>query len=132
MRVARVAKQVALFSACLLACTAINAMIWGTFVTGNLYHCTDAVGLDYLGGPSEWVHGTVAGQSGNYGDTIAPGWSIQGLELLWLAMIGASVVVSAAVAWRPWRAQRPIDGRRGFPVEIRPSLEQGAEGSITD
>jgi hypothetical protein len=126
MRGLRLARQIALFSGCLLVCTVINTTIWESCVANHLYHCTDSVGFDYLGGPPHWVHGTVAGQTGNYGDTIAPGWSFQELILLWLTMIGASFVVSILVAWRPWRAQRPFDGRRGFPIEPRSPLAADA------
>ena len=82
------------FTLAMVACTVVCTVLWQTCVTDVLYHCSDSVWLDYLQGPSGWVHGTVAGQSGNFGDTIRPGWSFGGLKALWLSLLAVSVTVS--------------------------------------
>jgi hypothetical protein len=88
---------------CTVACTALSQ----SCVTDVLYHCTDSLWLDYLQGPGGWVHGTVAGQPGNFGDTIKPGWSVAGLEALWFTLPAASVVVSLVLSRVRWSAVPP-------------------------
>jgi hypothetical protein len=65
------------------------------------------VGFDYIQGPGGWVHGVVAGQPGNYGDTIRPGWSLGRLEWLWAAMLSVSVAFSLVLARVRWSGSPP-------------------------
>jgi hypothetical protein len=82
------------FMLSLMACTVACTVLWQCFVTDVLYHCTDSLGLDYLQGPSDWVHGAAAGQPGDFGDTIHPGWTLGRLTALWYLLIVGSIIVS--------------------------------------
>jgi hypothetical protein len=97
------------FSLAMIACTAACTALWQSYVTDVLYHCSDPLWLDYLQGPGGWVHGGVAGQPGNFGDTIQPGWSLGRLEALWFAMLATSDVVSLALSRIRWSG-KPHNG----------------------
>ena len=92
------------FVAAMIVCTVVCTVVWSYCVQDVLYHCTDSIPLDYLSGSENWVHGAVVGQPGNYGDTIAPGWTLGRLEGLWYLMFGGSVAVSAGMAWVSWNS----------------------------
>src|SRR5437870_1973837 len=86
------------FTLVMVACTAACTVLWQSCVTDVLYQCSDPVWLDYLQGPSGWVHGTVAGQPGNFGDTIRPGWSMLRLKALWFSLLAVSVAISLVLS----------------------------------
>jgi hypothetical protein len=90
------------FTLAMVACTATCTAVWQSCVTDVLYHCSDSLWLDYLQGPGGWVHGDAAGQPGNFGDTIRPGWSLRGLEALWFSMLAASVIASLVLSRIRW------------------------------
>ena len=79
------------FTLSLIACTVACTILWQCYVTDVLYHCTDSVCLDYLQGPGGWIHGKVAGQPGEFGDTIRPGWTLGRLKLLWYSLLAGGV-----------------------------------------
>jgi hypothetical protein len=88
-------------------CTIIFEFVWDLYVMDTLYHCTDSLGLNYIRGPSSWVHGNVmSGPPRTDADTIAAGWDIGMLELMWLSLIVLSLVLSGAAAWLPVRNRR--------------------------
>ena len=96
----------------LLFCTIASATIWQAAITDNLYHCADSLPpLNFFFGPS-WVHGKPAGEPGNFGDTIRPGWTNASLTILWLLFIVASIGTSAAFpaicVYRAFRRRRLI------------------------
>jgi hypothetical protein len=86
-----------------IACTVICTVIWQCCVTDVLYHCTDSLWLDYLAGPGSWVHGKIVGQPGDFGDTIRPGWTLNGIKAIWYLMIAVSILCSFAVGRMRWR-----------------------------
>ena len=90
------------FMLTMATCTIVCAILWQRCVTDVLYHCSDSLGFDYLQGPGGWVHGTVAGQPGSYGDTIRPGWSFGSLQGLWAITLATSAVVSLVLARMRW------------------------------
>jgi hypothetical protein len=84
--------------------TIVCASIWGGVIDDHLYHCTDAVGLDYFQ-PGNWVHGRIeyvkkidVHRSMSEPDTIKDGWNVPGLWCLWLGLFGASLAVSHLLA----------------------------------
>jgi hypothetical protein len=97
------------FVIAMLVCTAACTALWQLCITNVLYHCTDSLWLDYLQGPSGWVHGTPAGQPGNFGDAIRPGWSIGRLEVLWSSLLAGSVIVSLILSRIHWLHTRQPD-----------------------
>lgn len=90
------------FVAILTACLVVASACWDSFVVGKLYHCTDEIGFGLLS-PGDWVHEDVAAvpkidpsATMSEPDQILTGWSIGRLRVLWLGMIGASLLVSGA------------------------------------
>lgn len=101
-------KMSAQFFLMLIVMTILCAVVWQQFITDTLYHCTDALWLDFLR-PGHWVHEPVASvaqvvrsRSMSEPDTISAGWSMTGLWSLWYSFVGVSVVVSVLVALAPW------------------------------
>jgi hypothetical protein len=93
------------FAIVLAASTVACTVFWRSCVTDALYRCSDSVWLDYLQGPGGWVHGTVAGQPGQFGDTIRQGWSLGGLEALWFSLVIVSIAVSVVLSRIRWVRQ---------------------------
>ena len=92
-------------------------VIWEFGVNGLIYHCTDAVFLDFLGGPKSWVHGIeVAGTSPGTGDWIARGWSMTGLKMLWFCLIALDIGLSAWLASMPLIAEERGDAQDSNPT----------------
>jgi hypothetical protein len=91
-------------------------IIWGRFVDGVLYNCTDEL-FGYFT-PDNFVH-EYAGMkvrvvahvdpsdSMSAGDSIKEGWTIPRLWALWFAFLGTSLLLSGALALLPWRLHRP-------------------------
>lgn len=107
-RVMHMLKMAAKFLLTLTVTTILCAVVWQRFVTETLYHCTDALWLDFLR-PGHWVHEPVVSvaqvvrsRSMSEPDTIRAGWSMAGLWSLWYSWIGVSVVVSVLLACAPW------------------------------
>jgi len=104
-------KIASVFLLSLLAMTIVCTVVWQQFVTDVLYHCTDAMWLDYLF-PGHWVHNPMAvahvvpSRSMSEPDTIRAGWSISSLWGLWCLFFGASVVVSILMARLSRRPKR--------------------------
>lgn len=113
------------FLGLLLACTIVAEIAWDAAVMDNLYHCTDSLGLNYIRGPSSWVHGNFAGNVSDIGDTIAPGWSKTLLVLLWLSFIAASLLLSACATALLHHKKRDI--RRGFEPLLDREQHRGRE-----
>jgi hypothetical protein len=100
------------FLVTLIVMTILCTVVWQQFVTDTLYHCTDALWLDFLR-PGHWVHEPVASvaqvvrrRSMSEPDTIRAGWSMTGLWSLWYSFVGVSVAVSALLARAPWIPRR--------------------------
>jgi hypothetical protein len=98
--------------------TILCEIVWGKFVDGVLYNCTDEL-FGYLT-PDGFVH-EYAGMkvrvvdkinpddSMSAGDSIKEGWTVPRLWLLWYSFLGTSLAVSLWLAWLPWR----------FPLKTR-------------
>jgi hypothetical protein len=95
----RVVLRAVKFVVALLACSVLCTFFWETVVAGTVYHCTDPGFLEFLT-PGDWAHGEVAGKAGHYGDTLARGWSMTGLWVLWYSLVVGSVALSAWFAFR--------------------------------
>ena len=78
---------------------------WEEIVKDRLYHCLQPQPMDFLR-PGEWIHGTVAGGTENYGDWIRPGWSIITIWAAWISAVLLSIVCSFLLAIRRWRRSR--------------------------
>lgn len=88
--------RIAIFLVSLFVCTVWCVLFWDWFVAEKIYHCTDAVGLEFLQ-PGDWCHLA-------QGDTLRPGWSIAGLWALWIALASGSLVASGLISiylWHP-------------------------------
>jgi hypothetical protein len=100
-----------------------GAIIWGAFVEGHVYNCTDSMGMGFFI-PGDWVHFD-HGHLG-YGDTIAPGWSWSLIWLLWLGFYAAILVGSILLT----RLALPYTNRvvRGFPVVDQTPAQSASAG----
>lgn len=89
--------------------TIICSIVWGKFVDGNIYDCTDPL-FGYLS-PDGWIGGNnfpvvvvkqvVSGRSMGEPDEIKEGWSVADLWGLWFLFFGASLAISILFAWWP-------------------------------
>ncbi len=110
--------KIAAFLILMLVCTISCAVIWGDFVDGKLYNCTDSIPFGFLH-PGDWVHShngiSVAVVTKitptdpmEKPDSIEEGWSVPKLWLLWWSFVVASVVISASSAFlffRYWKSK---------------------------
>src|ERR1700761_6810183 len=78
-------------------------IVWNTYVDGQLYHCTDEVGLDFIF-PGNWVHGdyiyvpdVMVSRTMSDPDTIKIGWSFAKLWGLWFCFAAVAVTISLFV-----------------------------------
>jgi hypothetical protein len=97
---ARLMAKVAIFLIMLLACTISCTVIWGNFVDGKLYNCTDSLPFNFLS-PGDWVHGNYVtvlkidpSDSMSKPDSIKEGWSVPKLWFLWFSFFAVSVAIS--------------------------------------
>jgi hypothetical protein len=89
----------------LVLCTVLCTLGWEELVKDRLYHCMQSQPMDFLR-PGDWVHGTIAGGTGNYGDWIRPGWGIAGIWAVWAGCAVVSAAISVILAIIPWRRSR--------------------------
>jgi hypothetical protein len=95
----------------MIVMTILCTIIWQKFITDTLYHCTDAIWLDYFF-PGTWVHDPVSvtqvvrNRPMSEPDTIKAGWTVAGLWTLWYAFAGVSLLVSFLAALVPWVSKR--------------------------
>jgi hypothetical protein len=95
--------------------TIICGIIWGRFVDGKVYDCTDPM-FGYLS-PDGWVGGNHwpvivvkqvdSDRPTGDPDEIKEGWSVADLWVLWFLFFGTSLVISILFAWWP----DPAEGR---------------------
>jgi hypothetical protein len=116
-------KGLAKFVLVFLFMTIVCEIVWGKFVDGVLYNCTDEL-FGYLT-PDNFVH-EYAGMrvrvvdhinrddSMSSGDSIKAGWTIGRLWCLWFGFFGTSIIVSIALARLPWRRVAQTDS--GYPT----------------
>jgi hypothetical protein len=107
LNLSRLMAKTAAFLLSLLACTILCTIIWGDFVEGKLYNCTDSVPFDFLR-PGDWVHShdglPVAvvpkinpSDSMSMPDSIKEGWSVPKLWCLWCSFIAVSIAISVSL-----------------------------------
>ena len=101
-------KMYAMLIVTLIGMTFLSTRVWQLLVTDTLYHCTDAMWLDFLN-PGSWVHDPVVlvaqvlpSSSMSEPDTIRVGWSMSSLWNLWYSFVGVSVAVSILSARASW------------------------------
>jgi hypothetical protein len=110
---ARITAITATFLIALLFCTVLCTIVWGDFVVGHLFNCTDSLPFDFLS-PGDWVHGNYVFVSKinpsdpmNMPDSIKEGWSIPKLWLLWCSFVAVSLAISALLAFLIYRPRKP-------------------------
>ena len=97
---------------CAISCT----IVWGDFVDGKLYNCTDSIPFGFLH-PGDWVHSNnglfVAAVTKidpsdpmDKPDSLKEGWSVPKLWLLWWSFVAASVVMSASLTFLFFRHRK--------------------------
>jgi hypothetical protein len=106
-------KSVAKCGIVMFAMMIISTIAWQVFIPGRLYDCSDDNMAGFLR-PGDWIHHPVSvphivlSKTMSEPDTIKAGWSVAGLWGLWFSFVGASLVVSIALArvqWIPRRRQ---------------------------
>jgi hypothetical protein len=96
----------------MLVCTISCTAIWGNFVDGELYNCTDAIPFGFSH-PGDWIHGNYItvpridpSDSMDKSDSIKAGWSVPKLWLLWWSFVAASVAISASLTYLIYRLRK--------------------------
>ena len=89
----------------LIICLALCTLAWDEVIKDRVYHCMQSEPLGFFR-PGQWVHGEIAGGTGNYGDWIRPGWGMAGIWGLWAGLVITSVLFSVILAIIPWRRSR--------------------------
>jgi hypothetical protein len=108
----RFAKFAVKFFAIMFFLTMACTWAWDSFLFGQVYNCTDAVGFDYLH-PGDWVHSweehpvvvvskIVPPHDMSDPDTIKEGWSVAKLWCIWILLFVSSFIVSVIFARAPW------------------------------
>jgi hypothetical protein len=109
---ARLTAITATFLIAALFCTVLCTIVWGDFVVGHLFNCTDSVPFNFLI-PGDWVHGNYVfvpkinpSDSMSMPDSIKEGWSIPKLWLLWCSFVAISIVISASLPFLIFRPRK--------------------------
>lgn len=117
--------RIATFLLLLSACTIFSTIIWGKYVDGKFYNCTDSIPFDFLH-PGDWTHShdgvPVAvvpkinpSDSMDKPDSIKEGWSIKKLWFLWWAFAAVSVLISSTLPFLIVRSNPPKAKQRPPP-----------------